>query len=103
MTVEQQRLFLKIVNMVMLALFTLFFFSTLFLGGSAFNDAANDYALYEQGHYYLVNHGHYTEVTYEAFVYAQISQIIGLSAFVIGIIISIINFTLYPDETQRHL
>lgn len=96
MGIDKMKLFLNIVTLVGFFLFTIFFFSTAFLGGSAFNDATNEYELYQPGHYYLVSHGDYTEVSYEAFVYAQIIEVIGISAVVIGFIVALIKHALYP-------
>ena len=71
--------------------FFVFFFSTLILGGSAFNDAATDYELYQAGHYYLFSHGSYTEVTYRCYLYAKIMEIVGLACFGISFILSILK------------
>lgn len=71
--------------------FFVFFISACFLGGDALNDAAKNYPLYQQGHYYLVNHGRYTEVSQPVFIYMQIIEIIGLISFGIAFILSVIS------------
>lgn len=70
--------------------FIIFVTSSAILGGSAFNDAATEYELYEVGHYYLVNHGSYTEVTREQFIYMQAIEVVGLVTFAISFIIGIV-------------
>lgn len=70
--------------------FFVFFISTLILGGSAFNNAATDYELYQSGHYYLVSHGVYTEVPYASYLYAKIIEVIGLVSFSIGFIFHLV-------------
>lgn len=72
--------------------FFIFFISAGIYGGDAlFYDAAKNYPLYQQGHYYLFNHGKYTEVSYNVFLYMQIIEIIGLISFGIGLILSFIR------------
>ena len=70
--------------------FFVFFISTLILGGSAFNNAATDYELYQAGHYYLDSHGVYTEVSYASYLYAKIIEVIGLVSFGIGFIFHLV-------------
>lgn len=72
--------------------FFAFFISAMIFGGDAlFYDAAKNYPLYQQGHYYLFNHGDYTEVSYSVFLYMQIIEVIGLISFGIGLILSFIK------------
>lgn len=71
--------------------FNVFFISTMILGGSAFNDAVNDYSLYQPGHYYLVSHGNYTEVSYGQYMYAKIIEVIGIASFGIAFILGFIR------------
>lgn len=67
--------------------FEFFFFISLLLGGSAlFNDAAIDYELYQSGHYYLVSHGQWTEVSYGEYIFVFVSEIVGISTFVIAFV-----------------
>ena len=67
--------------------FHVFFFSSLFLGGSAFHNAAENYDLYKAGHYYLCTRGRYTEVSHAVYLYVKIMEIIGLVCFGIGFIL----------------
>lgn len=70
--------------------FLVFFVSAIMFGGDAlFHDAAKNYSLYQQGHYYLVNHGNYTEVSYNVFLYMQIIEAIGLISILIGFILEL--------------
>lgn len=71
--------------------FIVFMFSALALGGSAFNNAPTEYALYQAGHYYLESHNKYIEVTQGQYVYMQIIQIVGISAFIVHLILSLIK------------
>lgn len=70
--------------------FFVFFASGVILGGSAFNDAANSYPLYQEGHYYLCSHGSYKEVSSSIFLYMQIIEVVGIVTFAIGFISAII-------------
>lgn len=78
-----------------------FFFSGLKFGGTPSKDAASSYEFYEQGHYYLVNHGHYTEVSYNVFLYMQIIEIIGFVSVAIVIILSIIFYMKNKSTTKK--
>ena len=71
--------------------FLIFFISSIILGGSAFNDAAADYELYQAGHYYLVSHGDFTEVTYGQYQYMKIIEIVGIGTFLITFILAAIK------------
>lgn len=71
--------------------FLVFLFSTMILGGSAFNNASTDYELYQADHYYLCSHGNYTEVTCGTFLYAKISEVIGIISFGVVFVISIVK------------
>ena len=51
-----------LISMLLMLPFLIFTVSLMQLGGSAFNDAANSYSQYQQGHYYLMSHGNYKEV-----------------------------------------
>ena len=70
-------------------MFSIFMVSMTIFGGSAFlGNASLDYELYEEGHYYLCNHGNYTEVSYEVYTYMQIIEIVGNVFFAIAFITS---------------
>jgi len=49
--------------------FFAFVFIALYIGGDAINGHVTD------GHYFLANHGKYTEVTYNVFLYSRIHAI----------------------------
>ena len=71
--------------------FDIFFISILIFGGSAFNSASSSYSLYQAGHYYLNNHGHYTEVAYGVFLYMQICEVVGIISVGIGLVLSAVE------------
>ena len=71
--------YLGLIYALMSLPFLIFMSSSMMLGGSAFNGAATEYELYQAGHYYLVNHGAYTEVTKSQYLYMKIIEIIGIS------------------------
>ena len=83
--------YLDLVSLLLLLPFFLFFIISLILGGSAFNDAQSDYEYYQAGHYYLVSHGDYTEVTYYQYLFAMILEIVGLASLPISILWAIIR------------
>lgn len=60
-------------------------------GGSAFHDAESDYQLYQAGHYYLVSHGVWTDVTYQTYMLAMISEFAGIVSFSVGFVLCIIR------------
>ena len=77
------------------------FFLGVISGGSAFNDAQNDYELYQAGHYYLESHGTWTEVSRDRYIFVFISEIIGFSSLAITIILGIIqNIKSKPKSSQ---
>lgn len=65
-------------------------------GGSAFHDAASDYEFYQTGHYYLVSHGVWTEVSHERYLFVLISEIIGFSSLALSFVLAIIR-----DKKQK--
>ena len=67
------------------------FFLGVISGGSALNNAQNDYELYQAGHYYLESHGKWTEVSYSRYMFVFISEIIGFSSLAITLILGIIQ------------
>lgn len=67
------------------------FFLGVISGGSALNDAQNDYDLYQAGHYYLESHGKWTEVSYSRYMFVFISEIVGFSSLAITLILGIIQ------------
>ena len=67
------------------------FFVGILSGGSAFHDAASDYEFYQTGHYYLVSHGVWTEVSHERYLFVLISEIIGFSSLALSFVLAIIR------------
>lgn len=80
-----------LVSALLLLPFFLFFFITAMLGGSVFNQAQTSYEHYQAGHYYLMSHGNYTEVTYAQYLVAKISEVIGLGSLALCLLLSIIR------------
>ncbi len=60
-------------------------------GGSALHNAAKDYNLYQAGHYYLMDHGIWTEVSYEKYLFVLVSEIIGISSLVLSFIFALLR------------
>ena len=89
-SIKSKKLFNLLVNLLFLP-FQFFFFITLLFGGSAFNDAATEYELYQAGHYYLESHGRWTEVSYGKYILVLISEIVGISTFIIAFVLSSIR------------
>lgn len=100
-----------IISSFAMLIFMVFMDSALIFGGSAFlGNASLDYELYEEGHYYLCNHGNYTEVSYEVYTYMQIIEIVGIVFFAIAFITSMIqnkketgSFFRYKKEEKQLL
>lgn len=78
--------------------FWVFAACSIFLGGSAFHDAATDYELYQAGHYYLMNHGDYTEVTYAQYQFMRIMEVVGIGGFVIGFVLNLIHIRRIKED-----
>ena len=83
-SIKSKKLFNLFVSLLFLP-FQFFFFIFLFFGGSAFNDAATEYELYQAGHYYLESRGGWTEVSYGKYILVLISEIVGISTLIIAL------------------
>ncbi len=99
----QNKDYLNLIATVFLLVFSIFLFSTGILGGSAYNDAPLDYELYQDGHYYLVSHNHYTEVMYCTFVYMRVMEPVGIVSFAIFFMIVIYNKIKEKKGVSSHL
>lgn len=71
--------------------FLVFMTSDIILGGSAFNNAATNYELYQEGHYYLMSHGNYTEVSYDVFKYMKVIEVVGFVSFGFAFVFALIK------------
>jgi hypothetical protein len=80
--------------------FIFFFYISILFGGSAFNDAATEYELYQAGHYYLVSHGQWTEVSYGKYIAVLISEIVGIASFIIAFILGLIRI-LHKKQSKK--
>ena len=66
--------------------FNAFMTSSIIFGGSAYNNAKESYELYEEGCYYLMSHGNYTEVSRSVFEYMRVIEVVGFVSFGISFI-----------------
>ena len=80
---------INILYTVFVFVFLIFLFSSGILGGSAYNDASTEYELFEIGHYYLVNHNEYKEVSQNVYTYMKIMEPVGILSVAIILIINI--------------
>ena len=80
-----------IISSFAMLIFMVFMDSVLIFGGSASGNAQEYYELYQEGHYYLSNHGNFTEVSYEVFRYMEIIEPVGIVAFAVGFISTLIG------------
>ena len=71
--------------------FIIWFFVSNHLGGSAFHKAAHDYPNYIPGHYYLMSHGIYTEVSAQVFFRMRAFQAMSLILFGISMIYTVLR------------
>ena len=76
--------YLDILEGVLFLPFVVFMSSVMIFGGGAEPNADVLYDLYEEGHYYLSDHGNYVDVSYEIYTYMRIVEIIGVAFFFIG-------------------
>ena len=81
--------------------FIFFFYISILFGGSAFNNAATEHELYQAGHYYLVSHGQWTEVSYGKYIAVLISEIVGIASFIIAFILGLIR-ALYKNNQKNN-
>ena len=79
--------------------FLIFITVTAFMGGSAFNHAQVNYELYQQGRYYLMSHGAYTEVTYGTYILAAVLEVVGCTSFVAGVLLNMVRLFLRKKDT----
>ena len=68
-----------------------FFIACVALGGSAFNDAEHVFAGYQAGHYYLMDHGVFTEVSADVFHRMRVLEIVGWVSLGVNIIYAMIR------------
>jgi hypothetical protein len=69
--------------------FSIFLFSVGLLGGTAYNNASTEYVSYEKGHYYLVNHNEFKEVSHDIYIYMKIIEPIGILSVLTVLVIDI--------------
>ena len=71
-------------------------------GGLPATDAANQYELYEEGHYYLVSHGNYTEVSYDIYQLMEIMQILCFGSVITAILSGFIKNKIETGSFLRY-
>ena len=71
-------------------LLNVFMASAIHLGGTPAPEAVTEYELYEVGHYYLVSHGDYRDVSYDIYRYMQVMEIVGMGSFCLCLLLSLI-------------
>jgi energy-coupling factor transporter transmembrane protein EcfT len=72
-------------------LFAVFMASGFIFGGTPAPEAVTEYELYESGHYYLMSHGDYRDVSYDIYRYMQVMEIVGCISFAISFILALIK------------
>ena len=65
-----------------------FFFVSLLLGGSALQTAGYGYEGHLEGHYYLVSHGQWTEVSHGQYLLVLGVEIAGIFTTVLAVVLS---------------
>lgn len=87
----------------LVALFALpllvFFASELYYGGSAAKDAATQYANYIPGHFYVMEHGNYTEVSAAVFHRMQVLETVAMISFAVGFVCNMLSF--FIEKTDK--
>ena len=71
--------------------FLIFFFASNHFGGSAFNNAAKEYPNYIPGHFYLMSHGIYTEVSAQVFLRMRAFEAVSLILFGVSMIYNVLT------------
>ena len=70
-------------------------------GGSALQNASKEYDLYREGHYYLVSHGSWTEVSRQRYLFVLVSEIIGFSCLVVSFVFAFIRSRRQKAAVQK--
>lgn len=101
----RQKEWLLLTCMLFLLPFLSFMFASVIYGGSPAIDAASNYAGYEPGHYYLVDHGIYTEVSAVVFRRMKTLEIVSLILLVAAVVCSLLHSILkklrqYSNKTK---
>ena len=61
------------------------------VGGSTFHHAATDYSEFQEGHYYLVEHNRYMEVSCDLFQKVRFFEVAAWISFSVSAVFAIIN------------
>ena len=87
----RQKNYLDLISTLLLFPFFLFFFISVLLGGSPARDAKLTYEHYQAGHYYLMSHGDYTEVSYGVYLFSILLEVVGLFSLPLSLVWAIIR------------
>lgn len=82
-------------------LWVLWFAVSVTVGGSAFHHAATDYAGFQEGHYYLVSHSVYTEVSYEVFQRMEIFEVAAMISFAVSAVCAVVEGVLNRKKNKE--
>lgn len=72
----------------------LWFAVSITVGGSTFHDAATNYSGFQEGHYYLLEHNRYTEVSYALFQRMRLFEVAAWISFSVAALSAIVNISL---------
>ena len=95
----RQKKWLRVLGAVLLLPMFAFFAAEGAYGGSAAKDAATQYAGYIPGHFYVMEHGNYTEVSSVVFHRMQVLETAAMISFAAAAVCGILSFFIEkPDE-----
>lgn len=87
----REKKYLDLVSLLMLVPFVLFITFAVFWGGSTFHYAQTEYEAYQPGHYYLMSHGDYTEVSALQYGVMTVLEFIGFLSLPLNLVWEIIR------------
>lgn len=93
-TVNQirQKKWLRVLGAVFMLPMLAFFAAEGAYGGSAAKDAATQYVGYIPGHFYVMEHGNYTEVSAAVFRRMQALETVAYISFAAGLVCNMLSF-----------
>lgn len=96
--IRQKKWLRALVPLFALPMFV-FFAAELYYGGSADKDAARLYADYIPGHFYVMEHGNYKEVSAAVFHRMQVLETVGRISLVAAAVCGMLSFFIEkPDK-----
>ena len=95
----RQRKWLRVIGALLALPLLAFFAAEGIYGGSAATDAATQYADYIPGHFYVMEHGNYTEVSSVVFHRMQALETTAMISFAAGFVCNLLSFFIVkPDK-----